>query len=159
MMQWDNAGLSDSDLNDLQRRVSFVCALSGRRCHECRCLLRFDNRGKTCAPCGEKKHWALVSAGKTLPLYTVDRVLEPEVVERFWDLCRNGSAKKCWGWRGGKNPSGFPIFYIHAILFQAKRVSFALQHGEIAYGKYILSRCGRRLCTNPQHLYASRGNK
>ena len=156
---WGSAGLSDSDLNTLQRHVSCIVCVSGRRCKGCGSFLRQENGGKVCAPCGEKGHWALVNAMKRLPHYAKARTLEPEVAEKFWELCRNGFVRKCWGWRGGTNLSGLPIFYVDTKLFQARRVSFALRHGEISYGKYILARCGRRLCTNPRHLYASRGNR
>jgi len=146
---WGSAGLSDSDLNTLQRHVSCIVCVSGRRCKGCGSFLRQENGGTVCAPCGEKKHWATWTATSG-PRY--DRPLTPEAIQRFWGLCRNGSARKCWGWRGVTNRTGYPVFGLHGVMYQARRVSFAIHRGALPQGQFVISQCGKRLCTNPEHL-------
>ena len=151
---WGSAGISDSDLNDLQRRVSCLVHVSGRRCEGCGSFLRQDNGGKVCAPCSEKEFWA---AWKENTRYTLSAVyskaeITPEVIERFWELCRNGSAKKCWGWRGSTSGAGLPIFRRRFWTYQARRVSFAIHGGGITEGEFVVSQCRNKVCCNPRHL-------
>jgi len=153
---WGSAGLSDSDLNDLQRRVSCTVHVSGRRCDGCGSFLRQENGGKMCAPCGQARHWATWTATSG-PRY--DRPLTPEVIKSFWAACRNGSPRKCWGWRGAKNRSGYPVFGLHGVMYQARRVSFGIHKGELPQGQFVISQCGERVCCNPEHLMHALSSK
>ncbi len=140
----DSGGFSDSDLNSMQRRVSCIVHLSGRRCKGCAAFLRQDNAGKECTPCIEKRVAALVQKDT--------RTLSPDVIAKYWALCVNGSKRGCWGWRGSKTAAGLPVIRVGYGLFYARRVSFQIHHGEIARPQYVAVECGQKVCTNPVHL-------
>ncbi len=148
---FDGGGFSDSDLHDMQRRVSFVCALSGRRCRGCGCFLRHENGGTVCAPCREKEFWAAWRINHRAGDYYTHPIT-PQTIARFWALCRNGTPRKCWGWRGPTNHSGLPVFSSEGTIYQARRVSFAIHSRELAQGQFVISQCRKKICCNPKHL-------
>ncbi len=150
-MPWDNAGLSDSDLNILQRAVSCIVELSGRHCKGCGCRLRRDNGGTVCAVCREKEFWAAWRINHRAGDYYVHPIT-PKTIAKFWALCRNGSARKCWGWRGSKNRSGLPVFSSGGTMYQARRVSFGIHYRELPQGQFVISQCRKKICCNPKHL-------
>ncbi len=163
IMAWDSeGGISDSDLNILQRRVSCLVHVSGRRCEGCRSFLRQDNGGKVCAPCREKEFWAAWRINHRAGDYYTHPIT-PQTIARFWALCRNGAARKCWGWRGPKNRSGLPVFSSQGTIYQARRVSFAIHSRELPQGVFIVSQCRETICCNPKHLavamYSRRNGK
>jgi len=152
IMPWDSdGGLSDSDLNIMQRRVSFVFELSGRRCAGCGTFLRQDNGGTMCAPCREKEFWAAWHRSHRAGEYFVQPIT-PQTIAKFWALCRNGAARNCWGWRGPKNRSGLPVFSSGGTIYQARRVSFAIHWRELPQGQFVISQCRKKICCNPKHL-------
>ncbi len=150
----DSGGFSDSDVTGMMRTVSCLVYASGRRCAGCGCHLRLDNCGTVCAPCSEKTFWAAWEEKTRYALNAVYSKVEitPEVIERFWELCRNGSMKKCWGWRGPISGGGYPIFRRRFWTYQARRVSYAIHGGGVAEGEFVVSQCRNKVCCNPEHL-------
>ena len=157
---YDSGGFSDSDLNIMQRTVSCIVYVSGRRCRGWGCYLRRDNDGTACAVCREKTFWAVWRRNHRAGAYFVQPIT-PQTIAKFWALCRNGAARKCWGWRGPKNNSGLPVFALRGTIYQARRVSFAIHWGELQQGVFVISQCRKKVCCNPKHLgvaVSSKGN-
>lgn len=76
-----------------------------------------------------------------------------EVIERFWkrtDKALNG----CWIWAGavwGNNSYGCVKF--NGRTWNAHRLAYSLEKGEIPAGLCVLHACDTPLCVNPDHLF------
>ncbi len=158
----DSGGFSDSDVTGMMRTVSCIVYASGRRCEGCGCFLRQENGGKVCAPCREKEFWTAWRINHQAGDYYTHSIT-PQTIARFWALCRTGTPRKCWGWRGPTNHSGLPVFSSERTIYQARRVSFAIHSRELPQGVFIVSQCRKKICCNPKHLavaaYSRRNGK
>lgn len=65
------------------------------------------------------------------------------------EFCEDG----CWLWKAATKPNGYGIFCIKPRVFNAHRLSFALQNGETPGGRAVIDHlCRNRACVNPLHL-------
>jgi hypothetical protein len=60
----------------------------------------------------------------------------------------------CWVWTAAQLPSGYGCFRFRGRQTYAHRASYALHHGEIPDGYYVMHECDRPACINPCHLRA-----
>lgn len=80
------------------------------------------------------------------------------VERRFWSkIDKNGPmhaglGSRCWDWTAAKT-DGYGQIYIEQSMVYAHRVSYELAHGPIIDSRFVLHRCDRRSCCNPEHLY------
>ncbi len=70
--------------------------------------------------------------------------------ERFWGYVSKGD--DCWVWRHQVSTKGYGQFWDGKATVPAHRFSFALEHGRIRPGMFILHSCHNRLCVRPLHL-------
>jgi len=79
-------------------------------------------------------------------------------IDLFWKKVRKPkSPSGCWIWTAADNGYGYGAFQA-GVYFNGKkettahRISFALEHGPIETGKWVLHHCNNRLCVNPAHM-------
>lgn len=71
-----------------------------------------------------------------------------------WLLERVEKAKGgCWLWTAGLIGGGYGGGYWRNQSNGAHRISYALYHGDVSSGTWVLHRCGVAACVNPDHLY------
>lgn len=86
--------------------------------------------------------------------------------ENFWAKTQIGTPDECWEWQGARTSSGYGNLSWHGVHVQAHRVAYYLRNGGIAlatafrqeerakrYRRFVLHKCGNRLCCNPDHLF------
>lgn len=84
----------------------------------------------------------------TIPLLEVP----PLAAERFRAKLRPG-ANGCVVWCGGIAPFGHGRVSIDARMYQAHRVAWVIEKGEIPDGLWVLHRCDNPPCCNVDHLW------
>jgi len=76
--------------------------------------------------------------------------------EQFWkrvpDRNPSGSPDDCWEWTGSKAGSGYGRFYAGGSSHYAHRASYAIHHGPVPEGFWVLHSCDNPPCVNPSHL-------
>lgn len=76
------------------------------------------------------------------------------VQTRFWaKVDRTQGPDACWIWQGAKWPHGYGQFRYEKSLWTAHRMAWAMTHGSIPEGKWILHACDVPSCCNPAHLH------
>lgn len=83
-----------------------------------------------------------------------DPVKRESLERRFRKKVRDGGPKACWPWTA-KAAHVFGYGYINCgrgNLYSAHRVAYALHHGGVPEGAYVLHSCDNPRCCNPNHL-------
>jgi hypothetical protein len=62
----------------------------------------------------------------------------------------------CVIWTRGTTGNGYPAMKKGARTVYVKRVLWGALHGPVPEAMTVRSRCGNRLCVNPEHLYLDR---
>jgi len=75
-----------------------------------------------------------------------------EIEQKFWAKVDRKDESECWGWRGSRSQKGYGRIQLYGQKIAAHRLSYMLNHGDIASDKVILHRCDNPSCVNPQHL-------
>jgi hypothetical protein len=76
-----------------------------------------------------------------------------DVCDRFWNKVNNpGKIDECWEWLGGKQNTGYGIFYFNSILQLTHRYSYEYYNGIIKNKLFVLHKCDNPPCLNPNHL-------
>lgn len=88
----------------------------------------------------------------------------PELTEkdklRFWaKVNKEGPTvpyvgTKCWDWTGWVSRNGYAQFRVSGVRTMVHRISYALFHGRTPCDLFVLHRCDRPSCVNPDHLIA-----
>jgi hypothetical protein len=74
--------------------------------------------------------------------------------QRFWSNVKIGAWPDCWTWEAYCNPLGYGRFRdARSQKVLAHRFIFALVHGPIPDGLFVLHRCDNPGCVNPDHLW------
>ena len=63
---------------------------------------------------------------------------------------------ECEIWTRGTTGNGYPAMKKGARTVYVKRALWEALHGSVPEGLTVRSRCGNRLCVNPEHLYLDR---
>lgn len=58
----------------------------------------------------------------------------------------------CWIWQGTIGPDGYGRFWAKKKCYGPVRYSWAIFVGDVEPKARIRSRCGNKLCCNPEHL-------
>jgi hypothetical protein len=74
-------------------------------------------------------------------------------VHRFWQLVVRNGPDECWIY-SGPTMNGYPTFKAeNGQIYQAHRLVFDIEYGEVPKGLFVRRRCNNKLCCNPSHLY------
>jgi hypothetical protein len=71
--------------------------------------------------------------------------------ERFAEKYLSGDG--CWQWISTRTKKGYGHFWFDGAPWQAHRVSYVLNVGEIPHGMHVLHRCDNPGCVRPDHLF------
>jgi HNH endonuclease len=73
-------------------------------------------------------------------------------MERLLAQTREDSSG-CWLWTGTADGRGYGQLSVRGRHRKAHRVSFELEHGPIPNELFVLHRCDKPSCVNPDHLF------
>lgn len=68
----------------------------------------------------------------------------------FWDRVAKGP--ECWEWTGQKHYRGYGLVAIMRVKRYTHRVAWALVHGPIPPGMFVMHLCDNPPCVRPDHL-------
>ncbi len=75
------------------------------------------------------------------------------IVKRFWR--KVNKTQSCWLWIGSRNQKGYGLIGPGSAgsMIGAHRLSWALHHGSIPDGLWVLHHCDNPPCVRPEHLW------
>ena len=81
---------------------------------------------------------------------------ERDFENRFWNnvLEENG----CWIWQGTVSTNGYGAITLDGENRPTHVLSYEQANGNIPDGLFVLHKCNRKLCINPEHLYVGTHN-
>lgn len=88
------------------------------------------------------------------PLAPDRRVSFDPFTDQFWEhVDASGGPGACWPWLNGHDGYGYGTLERGEQTYQAHRVAYALAHGPLPTGLYVLHHCDNPPCCNPAHLF------
>lgn len=77
----------------------------------------------------------------------------PGLADRLWSKVLRGEPDACWIWTAAVGEKGHPVMSIGALGSRsARRMVWALEHGEVPKRRMVTTTCGQKRCLNPAHL-------
>ncbi len=82
-----------------------------------------------------------------------DPAAQQKFVVRFWSKVAPPDEGGCRLWLGGKDRDGYGRIKITGRMFQAHRVAYMIEHGEVDDDLLVCHECDRPLCVTSQCLW------
>lgn len=96
------------------------------------------------------KHYYRVKKGISL---TDKTVAEMDGKERIANNIKINKKTGCWDWQGATVGNGYGLITFNYKSTRVHRLSYRLFVGLIDKGLYVLHKCDRPICCNPNHLF------
>jgi len=81
-------------------------------------------------------------------------ILTDDDIAEFQNLIVEGAPDECWSYSGPKM-QGYGVFRAsNGVRYQARKIIYAIAHGDLPPKKFVRSSCNNRGCCNAAHLYA-----